>query len=150
MDFRLRAMEASDLDAVVAIASALPEAPRWARLAYVEAIASQDGPRRIALVAENDDGAAGFLVASLVGSEAELESIAVARFAQRRGAATALLAALIEDLKGVGATDLALEVRASNHAARDFYERAGFLEAGVRRGYYRDPQEDALILKLRI
>ena len=143
-------MQASDLDAVLAIASALPEAPHWSRLAYVEAIAGGEGPRRFALVAEADDGAVGFLVASLVGLEAELESIAVARGAQRQGVAAALLGALVEELRRVGATDLALEVRAWNLPAQALYERAGFKTVGLRRGYYREPVEDAVILRLAL
>ena len=61
-------------------------------------------------------------------------------------AAAALLGRVLEDGAGLGATRSTLEVRQSNFPAQRLYERFGFTVAGVRRGYYTSPVEDALIL----
>jgi ribosomal-protein-alanine N-acetyltransferase len=151
-EIRVRTMAEGDLDRVVEIAASLATAPQWPRSAYVAAIALNVLPRRIALVAEFAGEVAGFAVASLVGPgadfEAELESIAVAKSVQGHGIGAALLARLVTNLGLVGAEKLALEVRESNAAALGLYERAGFREVGRRRGYYRDPVEDAVLLRL--
>ena len=143
-------MVAEDVPGVVAIEAGLASAPHWTAQAYEAAIAPEGGVLRFALVAENEGDLVGFLVASLVEAEAELESVAVAESAQRQGVARMLLAALIAKLQEKDAEEVVLEVRASNHPALAFYERAGFSAAGLRRNYYREPVEDALILRMSI
>jgi ribosomal-protein-alanine N-acetyltransferase len=141
-------MRAEDVDAAMAIAGALAHAPHWPRSAY-ETVTAADGLQpRVALVAEVAEGIAGIAVASVVAGTAELESIAVARSAQRHGLASALMATLIERVKAAGAGEMTLEVRASNRGAAAFYDRMGFLKVGIRPRYYRDPEEDAVILRL--
>lgn len=145
-------MNAADLDRVVEIATALGEAPHWSVSAYVAAIDPQNKPRRIALVAtvSEKDIPEGLLVASLVAPEAELETIAVAAEGQRRGLGSRLLNALIEELRSEQVTQLILEVRASNRVAVGFYSAHGFGETGRRPRYYADPEEDAVLLGLRL
>ncbi len=148
-------MRQADLDAVMALADSLPEAPAWPREAYEAAVTAGGSPPRIAIVSEDEAGSgragiSGFAIASLVAGVAELESIAVAARAQRQGIATALVSALIAQLKAHGAAELLLEVRASNHPAAGLYARSGFEFAGRRTGYYRDPVEDALLLRRAI
>jgi len=92
----------------------------------------------------------GFLVALVLRPEAELETIAVAQAAQRRGVASLLLRALMQELKAGQVRELALEVRASNQAALRFYEAGGFRQAGQRPRYYADPEEDAVLLALKL
>jgi len=145
---RIRAMVEGDVDRVVRIAASLETAPKWARAAYLAAIEADEIPRRIALVAEIADELVGFVVACVLAPQAELESIAVASEAQRRGIGRALLAALIGELKGVGVGELDLEVRESNLGAAILYAGSGFCEVGRRRGYYRDPEEDAVLFRL--
>jgi ribosomal-protein-alanine N-acetyltransferase len=144
----VRAMVEGDLDQVMQIAAGLATAPQWVREAYLGALISDGTARHVALVAELEGFVAGYVVAGAVEAQAELESIAVAEWAQKRGVGKALLGALIGRLKEGGVADLTLEVRESNQAARRFYEIAGFLEIGRRRGYYREPDEDALVLRL--
>jgi [ribosomal protein S18]-alanine N-acetyltransferase len=144
----VRAMVEGDLDRVVEIAASLATAPRWVRSAYEAAMAKGGALRRIALVAEAGGALAGFAIASLVGPQAELESIAVAGEAQGRGIGAALMTAVIRELRLAGVRELELEVRESNRAAGSFYARAGFREVGRRRGYYREPDEDAVLLRL--
>jgi ribosomal-protein-alanine N-acetyltransferase len=146
----IRAMEAGDLDAVMAMAATLREAPHWPRAAYQAGLHADSLPRRVALVAERAGGLVGFAVASVVAGQAELESVAVAVEAQRQGVATALIGALFAEVRRLGGTKMLLEVRASNGAALRLYERLGFSQTGRRRGYYADPVEDAVLLSLQL
>jgi [ribosomal protein S18]-alanine N-acetyltransferase len=143
----IRLMAEGDVDGVMEIAAGLATAPDWPRAAYLGAIDSEATPRRLALAAEADDDLAGFAVASFVAGRAELEVIAVAGAAQRRGIGLALLTELAGRLKAMGISELELEVRASNLPAMGLYGQAGFAETGRRRGYYRDPVEDAVLLR---
>jgi ribosomal-protein-alanine N-acetyltransferase len=101
---------------------------------------------------------AGFIVASLLPPQAELEIIAVAPQLQRRGLARRLFTALAAELRSALAAelrtgqliDLLLELRASNLPALAFYRSLGFTEAGRRPRYYHDPIEDALLMRLRL
>jgi len=92
----------------------------------------------------------GFLVASVLPPEAELESIAVVAEGQRHGVGQRLLAALVKELSAARVCNVILEVRASNRTALEFYHAEGFVENGRRRGYYADPVEDAVLLGLRL
>jgi ribosomal-protein-alanine N-acetyltransferase len=140
-------MRRGDIPQVTQIAAALPEAPHWPESAYAAALESDATPRRIALVVEDGEARMwGFAVALIVAPQAELETIAVAKSAQRQGIATRLLAELFTALKRIQISEVFLEVRESNRAARAFYTRAGFAETGRRAGYYTDPKEDAILL----
>lgn len=99
----------------------------------------------IAYVAESDGRIIGYAGMYLSFGDGEITNIAVTREYRRRGAATALLDAL----KGTaGVERLLLEVRESNSAARTLYRRFGFAEDGIRRGFYSDPREDAVLMSL--
>jgi ribosomal-protein-alanine N-acetyltransferase len=145
-------MTGEDLGTVQLIASALRDAPHWPRSAYEIALDPLARPQRIALVAVDDrERVAGFAIASLVtGAEAELESIAVEEPDQRRGVARALFQQLADRLRQRGVAVVFLEVRESNEGAREFYRALGFLPAGRRPGYYADPAEDAMVLRLTL
>ncbi|MGB6975826.1 MAG: ribosomal protein S18-alanine N-acetyltransferase [Terracidiphilus sp.] len=147
---RVRAMTAADVDAVLEIAARLPHAPKWPRGAYEAALDEERGPRRVALVIEIERKLAGFAVASVMGPEAELETIAVAADWQRQGVATALWAALAAELRRAGAREMLLEVRVSNREALGLYDRLGFVEIGRRKCYYADPAEDAVQMRLEM
>ena len=153
----VRRMTAQDVDAVMEIAAKTDHAPQWGRQAYVAAVNAGNQPRRVALVAEGKEGRlAGFVVASLVpgpgGSpaEAELESIVTALAHQRRGVARELFAVLKTELRRHGAREVILEVRDGNRSAQAFYRFLGFREDGRRAGYYADPVEDAVLMRLRL
>jgi len=139
---RIRAMTEADLDAVLAIASALPSAPHWPRETYAAALDSESWPQRVALVGESEG--------SVAAGEGEIESIAVASGEQRRGIGATLLRALLDALTAAGALATVLEVRESNRVAAGLYARAGFCEIGRRTGYYRDPVEDAVLMRLEL
>jgi ribosomal-protein-alanine N-acetyltransferase len=149
---RVRRMSAADLGRVQEIAASLPQAPHWMAVAYVAAMNPANTPRRIALVAADSDNdkPAGFLVAALLPPEAELETIAVAAEGQRRGVGGLLLRALIDEVRAERVNELILEVRASNQAALNFYRKHGFQESGRRLRYYADPEEDAVLMKMKL
>ena len=93
---------------------------------------------------------AGFVVAVLVPPEAELETIAVVESAQRLGVGRQLLQGLADELRTQQAKSLNLEVRASNLAALRVYRSQEFEEIGRRKRYYSDPEEDAVLMRLRL
>jgi ribosomal-protein-alanine acetyltransferase len=149
---RVRKMRREDLDHIMSIAVATHHAPGWPRQAYETALNPDAQPRRVVLVAEEGqlNALAGFVVASLTPPEAELETIVTALAHQGRGVARALFLSLKGELRRLGARDVTLEVRAGNAPAQGFYRFLGFAEEGRRTGYYRDPVEDAILMRLPI
>jgi ribosomal-protein-alanine N-acetyltransferase len=144
-------MEPADIDAAMEIAAKTSHAPRWERAAYISAIEERSQPKRVALIAERDGGLAGFAVAGVLpGEEAELESIVTALPHQRRGVGRQLFAVLKAELRRQAVREVMLEVREANHSAQDFYRFLGFREEARRRGYYSEPVEDAVLMKLRL
>jgi ribosomal-protein-alanine N-acetyltransferase len=139
---RIRRMQATDVEAAVALAAELPTAPHWKAELYLSTLAAG-----VAVVAEAAGGMAGFAVASVIAPQAELESIVVAPEFQRMGVARRLFEALAGELVAAGVEEVLLEVRASNDAALGFYRSLGFEETGRRPGYYSSPVEDALLLR---
>lgn len=150
-EIRVRRMTDADVDAVMEIAAKTDHAPNWVRQAYVDALDPAKQPRRVALVAEGEGGGvAGFLVARVTPPEAELESIVTAAPHRRRGVARELFSVLKTELRRQGAAELMLEVREANHSALGFYRFLGFREEGRRKGYYADPVEDAVLMRLKL
>ncbi len=98
-------------------------------------------------VAEDDGNILGYVGSQSVLDGADMMNIAVSARARRRGIAVALIKALIEELKTRGVKFLMLEVRQSNAPAIALYEKMGFYQVGIRRNYYRNPKENALILR---
>lgn len=95
----------------------------------------------------------GFVMVRTVADEAEILTLAVRPEARRRGLGLSLTLQAARAAREAGAARLFLEVAEGNAAARALYARAGFVEAGVRRGYYRRPDgsvEDARVLSLEL
>jgi len=149
---QIRPMTAADVTRVMEIAASLPEAPQWPEAAYLTALNPESTPRRIALVAvaPRSENVLGFIAASLIPPQAELESIAVAPGNQRRGLGRLLFEALVNHLRAASIFEIVLEVRASNRAALAFYRSASFRQTGLRRAYYVDPIEDAVLMRLHL
>lgn len=106
------------------------------------------------LVAEEGGGAGsrllGYVVALVMGDEGEVADIAVDPSARRAGVGGLLLGRVEEEMARCGVRALYLEVRESNLAALGLYTAHGFEAVGRRRGYYRHPVEDALVLRREI
>lgn len=146
----IRPASADDVPAMQAIAKHAATAAHWTEADYrkiFDAPELQTDWRRIALVLEEAGRVQGFVVAQTVGGEWELENIAIAPDARRRGLGTRLLGELLDMARRQGATAVFLEVRESNRAARALYDKWAFVEAGRRARYYADPEEDAVVYK---
>jgi len=105
---------------------------------------------RLLLIAESDERKLGFLVANFAVDECELENIVVVASERRKGIARELMRALITTAHEHNATRIFLEVRESNIAARVLYRTCGFTVTGVRKSYYRNPDEDAVLYSFEI
>ena len=99
------------------------------------------------LVAEEEGRVAGYIGSQTCGDESDVMNVAVHPDFRRRGIAETLVNALVEELSAIGSRCLTLEVRASNVPAISLYEKLGFAEVGRRKNYYRNPREDALIMR---
>ena len=146
----------ADLDALVALERATGNAPHWPPANYAAILDELEGaPERCLFVAQTADSLAGFAVGLLhPGCDeeriAELESIVVAECARRAGTGRRLCAAVFDWCCLMGAIEVVLEVRASSAGAVALYTSLGFTHCGRRPGYYRDPDDDALMMRLNL
>ena len=99
------------------------------------------------LVAEEEGRVLGYVGSQTVLGETDMMNIAIHPDFRKRGIGTALISCLIDTLSNQGSHSLMLEVRASNNPAISVYTKLGFFEVGRRKNYYRNPKEDALILR---
>lgn len=106
-----------------------------------------DNPLSLWLVAMEGNCLAGYVGSQSVLGEADMMNVAVDPAFRRRGVAEKLVNALVERLAGGGSHCLMLEVRASNAPAIALYGKLGFRQVGLRKNYYRNPRENALILR---
>jgi ribosomal-protein-alanine N-acetyltransferase len=115
----------------------------WSRSMFAGELAK---PASLCLGAFEDDRLAGYMIISRYVDAWHVMNIAVAPQFRRRGIATALLQKLFELTEDGSRRGYTLEVRVSNEGAVKLYERLGFTARGIRRGYYTDNREDALIM----
>lgn len=112
-----------------------------------KSIASElENPLSLWLVAEENDQVFGYVGSQTVLDESDMMNVAVDPRFRRQGIARALIETLIAELAKMGSRCLRLEVRVSNENARALYARMGFQQLGLRKNYYHNPKEDALIL----
>lgn len=104
-------------------------------------------PLSVWLVAVEDRLVAGYVGSQTVMDASDMMNIAVAPAFRRQGIAEKLIDMLILQLMERGSNSLTLEVRASNMPAIALYKKLGFTQVGRRPNYYRNPKEDALILR---
>jgi [ribosomal protein S18]-alanine N-acetyltransferase len=143
VSFSIRRLELADLDAIEKIERASYPTP-WSRSMFVGELAK---PSSLSIAAVLDDGAlAGYLVLSRYVDAWHVMNVAVAEQHRRLGIASAMLRTLFDSTRDDAERGYTLEVRVSNLAAIRLYERFGFTTRGVRRGYYTDNREDALIM----
>ena len=144
MNVDLRKLELRDLDDIEQIERESYPTP-WSRSMFAGELAK---PSSLSLGAFDAESGAlvGYLVISRYVDAWHVMNIAVAPARRRSGAATMMLHHLFEVTAGDGRRGYTLEVRVSNVGAIALYERLGFVARGVRRGYYTDNREDALIM----
>ena len=99
------------------------------------------------LVAVEDDKVIGYVGSQTVLGETDMMNVAIHPDWRKQRIGTELILALIQELSERGSHSLMLEVRASNEPAKSLYGKLGFEVVGVRKNYYRNPREDALILR---
>jgi ribosomal-protein-alanine N-acetyltransferase len=145
----IRRARMEDLVAILQLAQRVREAPQWSEGVYRAMLEDRSVVSRVLLVA-GAESLCGFAVGSVVLDQAELESVVVQPESRRAGVGRELGAAVLQWAREAGAREIRLEVRAGNQAARRLYLQLGFVEAGVRAGYYAAPQEDAVLMCLRL
>ncbi len=143
----MRVMIPEDVDAVFAIEQAVQAYP-WTRGNFTDALKNGYFCR----VDEVDGGIRGYAVLMPIMDEAELLNIGVAADRQRKGVGREMLLEMLDMACGKNMIRVFLEVRASNAAALALYRSAGFVEIGLRKGYYRDAGggEDAITMACRL
>ena len=99
------------------------------------------------LVALDGQSVVGYVGSQSVLGESDMMNVAVHPEYRRKGIAEALVELLISELAEKGNHALMLEVRSSNDPAIALYEKLGFRQVGLRKNYYRNPKEDALIMR---
>ena len=135
---------ASQIDDVIAIEEASFTNP-WTRQMYLAEL-ERPGLSFCYLARNPDRQVVGFCSFWRVVDELHINNLAVVPGQRRAGIATTLLRYVLDEGARLGAVRATLEVRKSNEPARLLYERMGFSVAGVRRGYYTKPVEDAIVL----
>ena len=164
---QIRPATLEDLPRILELERSAQTAAHWTENDYRAAIAGSE-PRRRTDVLEMDDtdsmlvqfadesrfapepGVQGFVVAQIIGQELEIENVVIAQGMRRFGLGSLVLERLLKDVQNQGIRHVFLEVRESNVAAIRLYEKSGFLVTGRRKSYYRDPDEDALLLEIKI
>jgi [ribosomal protein S18]-alanine N-acetyltransferase len=138
----IRVLELSDLNAIEAIEQKAYPTP-WSRSMFASELAK---PTSICLGAFEGRDLVGYVINSRYVDAWHVMNVAVDPEHQRRGVATALLERLFEVTRDDERRGYTLEVRVSNEDAIGLYEKLGFDSRGIRRGYYTDNREDALIM----
>ena len=141
----IRSARLDDVPALLAIERVAPCAAHWTADQYARLVESG-----IVLVSEEAEKISGFVCAKIVAGDWEIENMVVDQQNRRRGIGDALLGELLRRPKREAGSAVWLEVREANQAARRLYEKHGFRETGRRRGYYKNPDEDAVLYEHRL
>lgn len=159
---RVRRANSADIPVMMTLERQSASAAHWSPQQYGTLFTSaQQQSERLAWVVDDESGGPtkaaskapailGFLVAHRIDPEWELENIVVAETARRRGVATSLLAELVGYAQAERSSGIFLEVRESNQGARALYRKSGFEERGLRKSYYSNPTEDAILCLLSL
>ena len=138
----IKRLQLKDLNAIEEIERRSYPTP-WSRSMFAGELAK---PASVCLGAFEGERMAGYMIISRYVDAWHVMNIAVDPDFRRRGIATALLERLFELTEDQGRLGYTLEVRVSNVGAIKLYERLSFRSRGIRRGYYTDNREDALIM----
>jgi [ribosomal protein S18]-alanine N-acetyltransferase len=140
---RIAPLQREDLDEILSIERASFSDP-WTRGMFESELDVQ--ARGYARGAKRGGHLVGYLFAVLIPDEAHVGNLAVAPSERRSGVAQELLDQLVRDAVNAGVRRVTLEVRASNHGARNFYYKNHFIDIAIRKNYYRSPVEDAIVM----
>jgi [ribosomal protein S18]-alanine N-acetyltransferase len=145
MNMTIRKMGLEDIDQVLAIDEASFSLPWPARSFHFEVT---DNPASRSWVAEIEGQVVGMVVAWMIVDEIHIATIATHNDFRRQGIGEKLLIHTLKSAKEEGALTSFLEVRESNRFARQMYNKFGYAEVGRRRHYYKDNNEDAILMSL--
>lgn len=143
----IRSARRSDVDAVLALERSSFSDP-WSRASFTSLLGHPSV--YFVVAAQHDEGIAGYLAAWFLVPEGEIATLAVDPARRRLGVGGLLLDSAIKEARQRDVRELFLEVRDSNVAAQLLYLSRGFAEIGRRRHYYRNPVEDARVLRLQL
>ena len=142
-NWEIRRMRPEDVGAVAALESVTFSEP-WSEKGFLDAIAQSDNIFLVAVTAAGRIAAyCGLYTAS---DEGEITNVAVAQSLRGQGLGCAIVSELLGLAFDSGISQIFLEVRKSNETARKLYEKAGFTICGIRKGFYRKPDEDAYVM----
>ena len=141
-EYTIRRMTMADVDGVAAVEAATFPTP-WSRDAFISEMKNVAARY---LVAEKDGRIIGYAGAWIILDESHITNIAVLKDERGQGIGRALTHGLMQYLSNLGAAYATLEVRKSNEVAQSLYVSLGFIKLGVRKRYYEDNGEDALIM----
>lgn len=141
----LREMLVEDLDKVMEIEEDLFTVP-WTKEGYFTFLTRKDA---MFLVVEEKGEILGYCGLLMVLDEGDVTNVAVKRDRQREGIGNFLMESMLRLAYEQGIRTVHLEVRAGNSVAVRLYERLGFVKDGIRKGYYTDPVEDAVLMTRR-
>lgn len=140
--WKIEPMQAQDVPEVYRIEAESIQNP-WSEKALAEEL---DNSLAVFFVARGPEGIRGYYGLHQVLDEADLVSIAVDERSRRQGLGGLLMEHMLDWCRANQIIRLMLEVRLSNAPARALYQRFGFVEDGIRRGYYQNPKEDAMLM----
>jgi [ribosomal protein S18]-alanine N-acetyltransferase len=143
VNIRIRRMMAGDLRACAEILRESSGAARWSQEALENSLENKG---TLALVSEQDGEVTGLIVGAKVGDEGEILNLAVKDGCRRKGVGKTLVEEILVPWAASNLGRIFLEVRESNSAALELYDGLGFRRVGRRAKYYRNPEEDALVL----
>jgi len=149
---QLRRAEPADVPAIMELERSVFENDAWSERSMRSEVAGEHGYYLVAFAPESPDRLAGYagLLAPRGGGEGDIQTIAVAPHARRRGLGRQLMLALIAEARRRGAREVFLEVRADNPGAQTLYRDLGFEEIGVRPKYYQPDGVDAIVMRLAV
>lgn len=142
-NLEFRRMELSDIDRILEIEQASFPTP-WSRVAFEGELKNNQFAHYV--VAEWNNRVIGYAGMWVIIDEAHITNIAIEPKMRGRKIGEALLLQMMRYARFKGADRMTLEVRVSNRIAQNLYKKLGFRKEGVRKGYYSDNQEDALIM----
>jgi ribosomal-protein-alanine N-acetyltransferase len=140
----LRPARVGDIDTMASIEVDSFSDP-WPASAFADLLQARHA--RVTVAVDEQDVPVGYCVLLAMADEGEIANIAVRSGLRGRGVGARLLDQALDAAQHEGVHSVYLEVRTSNHAARDLYASRAFVAVGRRRAYYRNPLEDALVLR---
>jgi ribosomal-protein-alanine N-acetyltransferase len=152
--FFIKPIKTNDIAALIDIAAECRLSP-WSRRNFLDELQRTDA---IMMRVESvEQATVGFLVGRIVSNgdgvhpyDAEIYNIGIQERARRQGLGRLLMAEFLSRCTKSNVKDVWLDVRLSNRGAIAFYERVGFVKSSVRKGFYADPLEDAIMMRLSL